>query len=158
VRAAGPADVGRYVLDVARRRGVQRVVKSKSMATEEIALNEQLENAGLHVRETDLGEYIIQLAGERPAHILVPASHKTRQQVRALFDEEAAACAVDPPVGDATPELTAFARRQLRADFLAADMGISGGNFLVAETGAAATSSSPRRERSCSSRMRAMVG
>jgi L-lactate dehydrogenase complex protein LldF len=79
VRAAGPADVGHYVLDVARRRGVQRVVKSKSMATEEIALNEQLENAGLHVRETDLGEYIIQLAGERPAHILVPASHKTRQ-------------------------------------------------------------------------------
>ena len=135
VRAASPADVGRYVLDVARRRGVLRVVKSKSMATEEIALNEQLENAGLHVRETDLGEYIIQLAGERPAHILVPASHKTRQQVRALFDEEAAACAVDPPVGDATPELTAFARRQLRADFLAADMGISGGNFLVAETG-----------------------
>ena len=135
VRAAGPADVGHYVLDVARRRGVQRVVKSKSMATEEIALNEQLENAGLHVRETDLGEYIIQLAGERPAHILVPASHKTRQQVRALFDREAAACAVDPPVGDATPELTAFARRQLRADFLAADMGISGGNFLVAETG-----------------------
>ena len=135
VRAAGPADVGRYVLDVARRRGVQRVVKSKSMATEEIALNEQLEAVGLHVRETDLGEYIIQLAGERPAHILVPASHKTRQQVRALFDEEAAACAVDPPVGDATPELTAFARRQLRADFLAADMGISGGNFLVAETG-----------------------
>jgi len=134
-RAGGPADVGRYVLAVARRRGAQRVVKSKSMATEEVALNEQLEAAGLHVRETDLGEYIIQLARERPAHILVPASHKTRQQIRALFDAEAEKSKVAPPTGDATPELTAFARRQLRAEFLAAEIGITGGNFLVAETG-----------------------
>ena len=99
-RAAGPADVGRYILDVARRLGVGRVVKAKSMATEEIALNERLEAAGLHVRETDLGEYIIQLAHESPAHILVPASHKSRQQVRALFEAEAARCAVTPPTGD----------------------------------------------------------
>jgi L-lactate dehydrogenase complex protein LldF len=134
-RAAGPVDVGRYVLGIARRRGAQRVVKSKSMATEEVALNEQLEAAGLHVRETDLGEYIIQLAGERPAHILVPASHKTRQQIRALFDDEAERSKVTPPTGDATPELTAFARRQLREEFLGADIGITGGNFLIAETG-----------------------
>jgi L-lactate dehydrogenase complex protein LldF len=134
-RAAGPADVGRYILDVARRLGVGRVVKAKSMATEEIALNERLEAAGLHVRETDLGEYIIQLAHESPAHILVPASHKSRQQVRALFEAEAGSRAVAPPTGDSTPELTAFARRQLREEFLSADMGISGGNFLVAETG-----------------------
>jgi L-lactate dehydrogenase complex protein LldF len=134
-RAAGPADVARYILEVAGRRGVRRVVKSKSMATEEIGLNERLEAAGLHVRETDLGEYIIQLAHESPAHILVPASHKSRQQVRALFDTEAGRCGVSPPTGDSTPELTAFARRQLREEFLAADMGISGGNFLVAETG-----------------------
>ena len=134
-RAAGPADVARYILEVARRRGVRRVVKAKSMATEEIALNERLEAAGLHVRETDLGEYIIQLAHESPAHILVPASHKSRDQVRALFDDEARHRAVPPPTGDSTPELTAFARRQLREEFLAADMGISGGNFLVAETG-----------------------
>jgi L-lactate dehydrogenase complex protein LldF len=134
-RAAGPADVARYVLEVAGRRGVRRVVKAKSMATEEIALNERLEAAGLHVRETDLGEYIIQLAHESPAHILVPASHKSRQQVRALFDAEAGQRGVSPPTGDSTPELTAFARRQLREEFLAADMGISGGNFLVAETG-----------------------
>jgi L-lactate dehydrogenase complex protein LldF len=134
-RADGPADVGRYVLAVARRRGARRVVKSKSMATEEVALNEQLEAAGLHVRETDLGEYIIQLARERPAHILVPASHKTRQQIRTLFDDEAERSGDPPPGGDATPELTAFARRQLREEFLAADIGITGGNFLVAETG-----------------------
>ncbi len=134
-RAAGPADVGRYVLDVAHRRGARRVVKSKSMATEEVALNEQLEAAGLHVRETDLGEYIIQLAGEHPAHILVPASHKTRQQIRALFDDEAGRSGVERPSGDATPELTAFARQQLREEFLAADIGITGGNYLVADTG-----------------------
>ena len=135
VRAAGPADVGRYVLDIARRGGAERVVKSKSMATEEIALNEQLEAEGLHVRETDLGEYIIQLARERPSHILAPAAHKTRGQIQALFEREAASTRVTPPTGDATPELTAFARRQLREEFLAADVGITGGNFLVAETG-----------------------
>src|SRR5450759_4240801 len=136
VRAAGPADVGRYVLDVARRLGgAERVVKSKSMATEEIALNEQLEAAGLRVRETDLGEYIIQLARERPSHILAPAAHKTRGQILELFEREAVLTGVTSPTGDATPELTAFARRQLREDFLAADIGISGGNFLVAETG-----------------------
>ena len=134
-RAAGPADVGRYVLDIARRRGAKRIVKSKSMATEEIALNEQLEAAGLHVRETDLGEYIIQLAQERPSHILAPAAHKTRGQIQELFEREAARSGVASPTVDATPELTAFARRQLREDFLAADIGITGGNFLVAETG-----------------------
>jgi L-lactate dehydrogenase complex protein LldF len=133
--AAGPADVARYVLAVARRRGARRVVKSKSMATEEIDLNARLEAAGLHVRETDLGEYIIQLARERPSHILVPAAHKTRQQIRALFEQEAARSGVTPPTADTTPALTAFARRQLREEFLAADIGITGGNFLVAETG-----------------------
>jgi L-lactate dehydrogenase complex protein LldF len=134
-RAAGPADVGRYVLAIARRRAAARVVKSKSMATEEIALNEQLEAAGLRVRETDLGEYIIQLAHERPSHILAPAAHKTRGQIQQLFEREAADSGVTPPTGDGTPELTAFARRQLREDFLAADIGVTGGNFLVAETG-----------------------
>jgi L-lactate dehydrogenase complex protein LldF len=134
-RAAGPADVGRYVLAIAGRRGAGRVVKSKSMATEEIALNEQLEAAGLSVRETDLGEYIIQLAEERPSHILAPAAHKTRGQIQVLFEREAGRSGALPPGGDATPQLTAFARRQLREDFLAADIGITGGNYLVAETG-----------------------
>jgi L-lactate dehydrogenase complex protein LldF len=134
-RAAGPADVGRYVLAISGRRGAGRVVKSKSMATEEIALNEQLEAAGLSVRETDLGEYIIQLADERPSHILAPAAHKTRDQVQVLFEREAARSGALPPGGDATPQLTAFARRQLREDFLASDIGITGGNYIVAETG-----------------------
>jgi L-lactate dehydrogenase complex protein LldF len=134
-RAAGPADVGRYVIEIARKRGGTRIVKSKSMATEEVALNEQLQAAGLQVRETDLGEYIIQLAGERPSHIVAPAAHKTRGQIRELFVQEAALRHVAPPTDDATPSLTAFARRQLREDFLAADIGVTGGNFLVAETG-----------------------
>ena len=135
VRAAGPDEVARYVLDVARRRGARRVVKSKSMATEEVELNARLEAAGLHVRETDLGEYIIQLAHERPSHIIVPAAHKTRGQIREIFDREARSAAAAPPADDSTPALTAFARRQLREAFLAADIGISGGNYLVAETG-----------------------
>ncbi len=134
-RASGPADVGRYVIEVARRRGATRVVKSKSMATEEVALNEQLQAAGLLVRETDLGEYIIQLAAERPSHIVAPAAHKTRGQIRELFEREAARRDVAPPSDDTTPTLTAFARQQLREQFLAADIGITGGNFLVAETG-----------------------
>ena len=134
-RASGPDDVARYVLDVARRRGARRVVKSKSMATEEVDLNVRLEEAGLHVRETDLGEYIIQLAHERPSHIIVPAAHKTRGQIRALFEDEAGAQGVASPDDESTPALTAFARRQLRAEFLAADIGISGGNYLVAATG-----------------------
>ena len=87
------------------------------------------------VRETDLGEYIIQLAGEHPSHIIVPAAHKTRGQVRELFDAEARAVGAAPPDDESTPALTAFARRQLREDFLRADLGISGGNYLVAETG-----------------------
>ena len=135
VHAAGPADVGRYVIGVARRRGARRIVKSKSMATEEVALNEQLQAAGLEVRETDLGEYIIQLAGERPSHIVAPAAHNTRGQIRELFEHEAALRYVTSPIDDGTPSLTAFSRRQLREDFLAADIGVTGGNFLVAETG-----------------------
>jgi L-lactate dehydrogenase complex protein LldF len=134
-RAAGPADVASYVLAVARRRGARRFVKSKSMATEEVDLNARLEAAGMHVRETDLGEYIIQLAHERPSHIIVPALHKTRGQIRTLFEAEASALDVPPPEDESTPALTAFARRQLRAEFLAADIGISGGNYLIAETG-----------------------
>ena len=134
-RASGPADVGRQVLEIAHRRGAHRIVKSKSMATEEVELNRQLEADGLHVRETDLGEYIIQLAGEHPAHILVPASHKTREQVLALFDAEADSLGAKRAGGAGTDELTLFARHQMREEFLSSDMGITGGNFLVAETG-----------------------
>ncbi|HSE92419.1 MAG TPA: LutB/LldF family L-lactate oxidation iron-sulfur protein [Methylomirabilota bacterium] len=118
------------VLDIARRTGARMVVKSKSMATEEIDLNEALERAGITPVETDLGEYIIQLAHEKPSHIIAPAIHKTKGQVADLFARELKRqVAADPEV------LTRIAREELREKFLRADIGITGANFAVAETG-----------------------
>lgn len=118
------------ILGLARERGVKLVVKSKSMATEEIELNEALHEAGITPVETDLGEYIIQLAGERPSHIIAPAIHKTKGQVAELFSAQVAeTLPADPEV------LTRVARQELRGKFLRADMGISGANFAIAETG-----------------------
>jgi L-lactate dehydrogenase complex protein LldF len=118
------------VLDIARRHDVRIAVKSKSMASEEIDLNEALAHAGITPVETDLGEYIIQLAREKPSHIIAPAIHKTKGQVADLFQRE-----LRRPV-PADPEvLTRIARAELRDRFLQADMGISGANFAVAETG-----------------------
>ncbi len=118
------------ILRLCRDRGVKMVVKSKSMATEEIELNEALERAGVTPVETDLGEYIIQLAGEKPSHIIAPAIHKTKGQVADLFSRAL------KERFEAEPEvLTAAARKELRQKFLQADMGISGANFAVAETG-----------------------
>jgi L-lactate dehydrogenase complex protein LldF len=134
-RAQGPADVARYVLDVAARRGATRVVKSKSMVTEELELNGALMAQGLSVRETDLGEYIIQLLDERPSHILIPAAHRNRAQIRDTFEQEARRAGVPAPASDAVGDLTGFAHDRLREEFLAADIGITGANFLVAETG-----------------------
>jgi L-lactate dehydrogenase complex protein LldF len=115
---------------IADRHRVTRVVKAKSMLTEEIGLNAFLEGRGVRVRETDLGEYIIQLLGEPPSHIVGPAIHRSADACRALFQEVLGT----PP--DADPDaLAAAAREALREDFLAADMGISGGNFLAADTG-----------------------
>ncbi|HEY8415209.1 MAG TPA: LutB/LldF family L-lactate oxidation iron-sulfur protein, partial [Thermaerobacter sp.] len=110
--------------------GARRVVKSKSMVTEEIHLNPHLEAAGIEVVETDLGEYIIQLAGHRPSHIVAPAVHLSQQQIREIFSREAGR-----PLPDDAVALAAFARQQLRQEFLRADVGISGVNFLVAESG-----------------------
>src|SRR5256885_12854869 len=105
-------------------------VKSKSMATEEIHLNEALEQAGITPVETDLGEYIIQLAHERPSHIIAPAIHKTKGQVADLFAKELRrTVAADPEV------LTKIARGELREEFLQADLGITGANFAIADTG-----------------------
>ncbi|HEU5015761.1 MAG TPA: LutB/LldF family L-lactate oxidation iron-sulfur protein [Roseiflexaceae bacterium] len=120
-----------YIVDLAKQRGVRRIVKSKSMASEEIHLNHALEEAQLEVVETDLGEYIIQLAGETPSHIVAPSIHKTREQVSALFAQHLGL----PPTDD-IPAMTAAARQALRQRFLHADMGISGVNFGVAESGA----------------------
>ena len=115
---------------IAAEERVKVAVKSKSMAAEEVGFNVALEDAGIDVVESDLGEFIIQLAGEPPSHIVAPAIHKTREQVSQLFHEK-----LGEPYTEEIPELTRIARRRLRKKFLAADMGISGANFLCADTG-----------------------
>ena len=128
--AATGEEAREIILRLCRDRGVRLAVKSKSMATEEIALNEALEAAGVTPVETDLGEYIIQLAHEKPSHIIAPAIHKTKGQVAELFSKELKGhFAADPEV------LTGAARKELRQKFLQADMGITGANFAVADTG-----------------------
>ncbi len=125
-------DANDYIAGVATRIGARTVVKGKSMATEETGLNEALDAAGCRVVETDLGEWIIQLAGHTPSHIIAPAVHLDRHQIRDILQEEVR----DDRKLDAQPEhLAAFAREQLRAQFLSADLGVSGCNFAVAETG-----------------------
>jgi len=126
------ADARRIITGIARERGIRLAVKSKSMATEEIELNDALGEAGVRVLETDLGEFIVQLAGDRPSHIITPIAHLSRQDVAALFREKLGATPAD--VAD-IPAMTQFARRLLRAEFLQAGMGISGVNLAVAETG-----------------------
>jgi L-lactate dehydrogenase complex protein LldF len=127
--ADGQAAVN-YCLNVAHKNNVRLVVKGKSMVSEEIGLNDALRAAGIDVAETDLGEYIIQLAGEHPSHIIAPAIHKTRNDIGRLFaDKLGTAFNNDPPV------LTWAARKALREKFLAADMGTSGCNMACAETG-----------------------
>ena len=123
-------DANRIVLQIAREHQVKTVVKSKSMATEEIGLNHALEAAGIPSIETDLGEYIIQLAGTGPSHIIVPAVHLKKEEIAALFSEKLDIHAPTYPI-----ELARIAREILREKFLSAEMGVSGGNFLVTETG-----------------------
>src|SRR5512133_2150982 len=129
-RTSDPEKVKEYILKVARDNFVKTVVKSKSMATEEIHLNSYLEKAGIDVRETDLGEWIIQLAGQTPSHMVMPAIHMTKEEVAELFSKE-----VHERLTTDIPQLVEVARRELRSKFLAADMGITGGNIAVAETG-----------------------
>jgi L-lactate dehydrogenase complex protein LldF len=117
--------------EIAKRHGTTLITKTKSMTTEEIHLNEALQEAGITPVETDLGEWIIQLAEEPPSHIIAPAVHKTRHQVAELFSKEVGRTL--PP--DDIPGLTAEARRLLREKFLAAGLGITGANLGVAETG-----------------------
>jgi L-lactate dehydrogenase complex protein LldF len=120
----------RIVLRIAREHNVRAAVKGKSMATEEIGLNRALEQAGIESLETDLGEFIIQLAGTGPSHIILPAVHLKKEEIAALFRAKLHIDAPADPV-----ELARIAREVLREKFLHAGMGISGGNFLVAETG-----------------------
>ncbi|MFN2220948.1 MAG: lactate utilization protein B [Candidatus Promineifilaceae bacterium] len=129
--AADAAEASQIVVDIARQRGATLATKTKSMATEEIGLNRALSAAGIEPVETDLGEWILQLAHESPYHIIAPAIHMTRGQVAELFIEESGEQL--PP--DDIPRLTATARRLLREKFLASGIGITGANIGVAETG-----------------------
>lgn len=143
--STGSEAVG-YVREVVRAQGAELVVKSKSMVSEEIGVNRALEADGIRVLETDLGEYIVQLAGESPAHITVPAVHKTRDQIRELFQRShGVELSTDPS------ELTAFARQVLREAFLAADVGITGVNFGVVDTGSLVLVTNEGNGRMCTS-------
>ena len=128
--ARDAAEANSIICDLAKQRGARTIVKSKSMTTEETHLNVALEAANIQVVETDLGEYIIQLAEETPSHIIVPAIHKTKRQIAELFTEELGMAPTDD-----VDKLTRTAREQLRNRFAAADIGISGVNFGIAETG-----------------------
>jgi L-lactate dehydrogenase complex protein LldF len=120
----------KYILDLATARGVRTIVKSKSMVAEEIHLTSALEQLGIRVWETDLGEFIVQLRNEPPYHIVTPAIHLTRSEIAELFKEKLGGINTDDPV-----RLVAAARAALRRAFFSAEMGISGVNFLVADAG-----------------------
>ncbi len=123
-------DANAYIAKLAQDRGVKLVVKSKSMASEETHLNRALESAGIEALETDLGEWIIQLAGQRPSHMVMPAIHMFKEEVAELFSK---VTGVEEPAEIA--HLVQVAREQLRQGYLDADMGITGANIAVAETG-----------------------
>jgi len=129
--AATAEDACRIILEIARQCGAREIVKAKSMVGEEVELNQAFEARGIHPVETDLGEFIIQLEGNRPAHIVAPAIHLTRRDVSNLFASRLHIERTEVP-----ERLTAIARQLLREQFARAEMGVSGGNFLVAETGA----------------------
>ena len=121
-------------VDLCRQVSARSVIKGKTMVGEEVGLNDALENAGLETIETDLGEYIIQLAGEPPSHIIAPAIHKTRQQIVELFDRFHDR-SIYPGELESVADIVNEARAVLRSKYLAADVGITGANFLIAETG-----------------------
>lgn len=130
-RAKDAAAANRYVLELCQRNGINHVVKSKTMVSEEIDLNAALEPQGIQVVETDLGEWIQQLSHERPSHMIAPAIHKNRAQVGQLFSEVTGRPVSQEDIG----EQVAVARQELRKDFLAAGMGISGANAVIAASG-----------------------
>src|ERR1700757_4901000 len=129
------AEANKEILNIIKKAGAKTVVKSKSMVTEEIELNEFLEHHHIESLETDLGEYIVQLLGQKPYHIVTPAMHLSKEDIAKLFHERFGT----PP--DATPEqLTLKARELLREKYVTADAGITGANFLIADTGSIAIS------------------
>ncbi|QIM66180.1 iron-sulfur cluster-binding protein [Mannheimia granulomatis] len=119
-----------YIKKVAKEKNAKKIVKSKSMVTEEIGMNHVLEAEGIKVVETDLGEYLLQIVGDKPSHIVVPAIHKDRHRIRQEMHD-----VLGYQGSEAPEEMTAFVRQKIREDFLEADIGISGCNFAVPETG-----------------------
>ena len=150
--AADAAEARQYIVALARREGVDRAVKVKSMVTEEIDLNEGLEAAGVEAVETDLGEFIVQLAGQKPAHFIAPAIHKDRYEIGELFVDKLGVAYTDDPV-----ELNNIARSYLRPRFLSAEMGISGANFGVAADGSIALVTNEGNGRLCTTAPRIHV-
>ena len=142
--ASTAAEVCKIVVGIVQGAAAQEVVKAKSMVGEEVELNHALEAGGIRAVETDLGEFIIQLAGERPAHIVAPAIHKTREDVADLFVERLHAQRTVVP-----ERLTAIARQALREMFQKAGAGVSGANFAVAETGTVVTIENEGNIRMC---------
>lgn len=128
--ASDSDDACRIITELLKSRGVRKIVKSKSMTTEEIHLNDVLERDGYEVVETDLGEFIIQLNKQRPSHLVAPALHMRMPEIREVLSADAGELLPNTP-----EDLTAYARRRLRHDFATAECGITGGNFVVAETG-----------------------
>jgi L-lactate dehydrogenase complex protein LldF len=128
--ATNAEEARRHIIEICRKHSVKRAVKSKSMVTEEIELLPALEQAGIDMVETDLGEYIVQIHHSHPSHIVMPVMHMTKEQIRDVMMRE-----TDMPYTDDAEDMTAHAREVLRQRYLDADMGMSGGNFLIAETG-----------------------
>ena len=129
--ATDGAEAVREILSIMKKHGAKHVVKAKSMTTEEIEINDALEQNDIEILETDLGEYIVQLAGEKPYHIVTPAMHKSKEDIAELFHEK-----LNSPRESTPEEMTGLVREKLRKKFVSADIGITGGNFLIADTGA----------------------
>ncbi|HEY3298974.1 MAG TPA: lactate utilization protein B, partial [Armatimonadota bacterium] len=128
--ADGADDVSGIVLEIARAHDARKIIKAKSMVTEELDLNQRLISAGMDVVETDLGEWILQLCGERPSNLTMPAMHKTREEVAAILSKE-----IGEEIPPDIPFMVNVARKRLRQAFIDADMGISGANIAIADTG-----------------------
>lgn len=153
--ARDAAEANRIVTGLVQATGASEVVKVKSMATQEIGLNEALEAAGITAIETDLAELIVQLGHDSPSHILVPAIHRNRREIRDIFRAEMAG--VDPELSDEPTVLAEAARSYLRAKFLQAEVAISGANFAVAETGTLAVVESEGNGRMCLTLPRTLI-
>lgn len=152
--ARNAAEANRVITEIVQATGADRVVKVKSLTTDEIQLNKALAAAGIRAIETDLAELIIQLAGETSSHILVPAIHKNRSEIRDLFRHTIAA---DQDLTDNPPELAAAARRYLREQFLSAQVSVSGANFAIAESGTIGVVESEGNGRMCLTLPRTLI-